>query len=78
MERERQRFQATAEDGTVYTIIEYIAVVHTGHMGSKAKGEPTEIDGKLPRYETTEGYAVNPVDEHTFEIVPLGVMVSIS
>ena len=78
MERERQRFQATTEDGEVYTIIEYIAVVKSAHLESKVKGEPTEIDGKLPRYETTERHVVNRIDDRTFEILPLGVTVTVT
>ncbi len=77
MERETRRFKVTAEDGEVYTIIEYRKVVNTAHLGSKEKKEPTETLGKLGRLATAEGHAVKYIDDSTFEIVPLGVMVTI-
>ena len=78
MEREMRRLRATAEDGEVYPIIEYREVIRTAHLQSKIKEEPTETLGKLGRLATAEGHAVNPVDDSTFEIVPLGVTVTIS
>ena len=78
MERETQRFQATAEDGEVYTIIEYRTVVSTGHLKSKDNKEPTEILGKLASYETAEGQAVNRLDDSTFTILALGMTVTIT
>lgn len=78
MRREIRRFEATTEGGQAYIIIEYKAVVKSGHLLSKEKGEPAEIDGKLSSYETTEGYAVNRNDDGTFEIVNLGVTVTVT
>ena len=78
MRREIRRFEATAEDGEVYTIIEYRTVVNTGHLKSKDNKEPTEILGKLSSYETTEGYVVNRNDDGTFEVLNLGVTVTVT
>ncbi len=78
MERETQRSQAADQDGEVYTIIEYRKVIDISHLTSKEKNEPTESYSKLARLATAEGHAVNKIDDWTFEIVPLGVTVTVT
>ncbi len=79
MKKETGRLKATDDDGTVYTIIEYRAVVKSAHLTTKQKGEPAEIlNDKSSWYETIEGHAVNRLDDSTFVVVRSGLTLTIT
>ena len=67
------RVNAVSEDGREYVIITYQSVnVHA-----------TQLDGTTPRtpgmkfYETPQGDKVSRVDDETFHIIPLDLMVTV-
>ena len=68
MDELMNEFDVQADDGQTFHIREFRNVIDAGHMLDAGK----RVYGKLARFETSEGHAVNKIDEQTFEIVSTG------
>lgn len=64
MEREIERFRASADDGTVYTVVTIQELVE-----AKASGQAPHWIKGLKRLELDDGSPVNYIDPQTFKIV---------
>ncbi len=64
MEREFERFDAKADDGSIYTVIGYQQFIE-----ARTVDQPTQWLKGMKHYELDDGSPVNYVDAKTFKIV---------
>jgi hypothetical protein len=69
MLRQTDRFQARADDGREYAIVEYTNFLQAGGTGG-----PTQVAG-VRSYKTVDGTIVSGKDDGSFEIFPRGPIV---
>lgn len=71
MEHQTDQFLAISDDGREFLISEYRDVIDAGHLHEPHK----TVYGRLRRFETAEGHDVNHLEDGTFQIVELNLIV---
>lgn len=72
MQRLIEQFKAKTAHGQEVTILKYVDVIPTPHLGNPN----AVIFGKLATLKTTEGYLVSQIDDSRFAIVELGIEIT--
>jgi hypothetical protein len=67
IEREVSRFRARADNGRVYTVIEYQEMIKIDEI--RPRGDPTPWHPGAKRLALIDGSPVNQLDPGTFQIV---------